>query len=108
MMLPFSCCPFLVRSRNPGREGLIVDRTFRAGLDKLLPVAFCGTQLTKKGLRRGAREIPVGFLIAGFRVKLGANWYQLMRLKKTPLYPQFLVRRSATHVMGSDPLGRGK
>jgi hypothetical protein len=38
--------------RNPGREGLIAGRTFRVGLDKLLQVAFCGTQLTKKGLRR--------------------------------------------------------
>jgi hypothetical protein len=65
MMLPISCRPsrrLILGSwpdsgGSPGRDWLIAGRTFRAGLDnELFPVAFCGTQLTKKGLRQGEGE----------------------------------------------------
>jgi hypothetical protein len=55
--------------KNQGREGLIPGRTIRAGLDKLLPVAFCGTQLTKKGFRRGDGEFFYRFPWAFCRVQ---------------------------------------
>jgi hypothetical protein len=89
--------------RNPGWElGLIVGRTsFSAGLDKLLLVAFCRTQLTKKCL--GWARVSVCFLQGS-----GWNWGLIGTSvgtrrcnRKKHLYPQFLVRWCATHVMGS-------
>jgi hypothetical protein len=89
MMLPISCRHSRrVHSWNPGWEGLIAGRTFRAGLDKLLPVAFCARDtVDEEGPKAGRGWVFIDShgLFAGFRVKLGGLLVPADETEKKPL-----------------------